>query len=99
MTIPTTKFFSENMKEMAHMKDPGTEKRVILKWILNQCDGKVWNAFPWLRTGISCSLLQSGNELLGCIKCSQFREQLSNYELGKTGSGAEDLSVSESVSN
>jgi hypothetical protein len=30
-----TKFRSENLKGTEHLEDPGTDERIILKWILN----------------------------------------------------------------
>jgi hypothetical protein len=42
----------ENLKEVDHLEDLGTDGRAILKRILEKLDGTVWTGFIWLRTGI-----------------------------------------------
>jgi hypothetical protein len=39
----------------------------------------VWTGLLWLRIGTSGELFESGNELLGFIKCWEFIEWLHNY--------------------
>ena len=36
-----TGFWWGNMKERAHLEDPGVEGRVVLKWIFKKCDGGI----------------------------------------------------------
>jgi hypothetical protein len=45
------------LKERDHLGDLGIEWRIILKWILNEQDGRTWTAFMWLRTGANFGLL------------------------------------------
>ena len=36
-----TGFWWGNLKERDHLKDPGIEGRIILRWILRKCEGDV----------------------------------------------------------
>jgi hypothetical protein len=44
-------FCWENLKNRDHLKDPGVDGRIILKWIFRKWDGGggVWNGSRWLR--------------------------------------------------
>jgi hypothetical protein len=43
----STKFYSENMKDINNLDVPGVERRIILKWILTKlCDVR----FMWVAT-------------------------------------------------
>ena len=44
----------------------------ILKWILGNYFGMVWNGFIWLRIGKSGGFCEDGNELSGYSKCGEF---------------------------
>jgi hypothetical protein len=48
-----TEFWWENLREADHLKDPGIDGRIILKWILEQLDGGI----DRLRIGIGGGLL------------------------------------------
>ena len=39
------------------MNDPGTDGRIILKWILEQRDREAWTGLIWLRIGTGGGLL------------------------------------------
>jgi hypothetical protein len=40
---------SENPKERDHLEDLSVDGRIVMKWILKECDGTVWTGFIWLR--------------------------------------------------
>jgi hypothetical protein len=42
-----------NLRERAHLEDPGVDGRIILIWIFETLDGEVWTGSIWLgiRTG------------------------------------------------
>jgi hypothetical protein len=51
-----TGFQWENLKEGDHLKDPGVDGRIILKWILEKWDGSLdWG---WRLTTETCSRLE-----------------------------------------
>jgi hypothetical protein len=37
--------------ERDHSNDLGIDVRIILRYILNKCDGRAWNRLMWLRIG------------------------------------------------
>jgi len=46
-----TGFWWGNLSERNHLKDPGINGRVILRWIFRQWDGRAWTRLIWLRIG------------------------------------------------
>ena len=40
-----------NLKERAHLEDPGVDGRTILRWIFGTWDVRVWTGLIWLRIG------------------------------------------------
>jgi hypothetical protein len=47
-----TGFRNGVLKERDHVQDTGIDVRIILKWILNVCDGRGWSGLIWLMIGI-----------------------------------------------
>jgi hypothetical protein len=46
-----TGFWWGNLKERDHLEDPGTDERIILRWIFKKWGGSAWNGLIWLRIG------------------------------------------------
>jgi hypothetical protein len=44
-------FWWENQRERDHLKDPGVDGRIILKWIFRKFDVVGWTVSSWLRIG------------------------------------------------
>ena len=40
-----------NLRERDHLKDPGADRRIILRWIFKKWDVRVWTGSSWLRIG------------------------------------------------
>jgi hypothetical protein len=47
-------------------------KKILLKWMVNTVDGKVWIGFFWVRLGVGMGPSKHCNEHMGCIKCREF---------------------------
>ena len=41
----------ENLIERDHLRDPGVDGRIILRWIFRKWDVGVWTESSWLRIG------------------------------------------------
>jgi hypothetical protein len=54
-----TKLRSENLKGRDHEEDLGVDGRLILEWILEKQNWKLWTVFIWLRIGIIGRLLRT----------------------------------------
>jgi hypothetical protein len=48
-----------NLKDKDHWEDQVIQERVILKWTLNQQDGRLVAGFTWLRMGTSGGFLRT----------------------------------------
>jgi hypothetical protein len=46
-----------NLREGDHLKDPGADGRIILKWTCERLDGGAWSGSIWLRIGTGGELL------------------------------------------
>jgi len=44
-------FWSGNLRERAHLGDPGVDGRIIVSWIFRKRDIGVWAGSSWLRIG------------------------------------------------
>jgi len=40
-----------HLREQDHFEDPGTDWKIILRWIFRKWDVGVWTGLSWLRTG------------------------------------------------
>ena len=40
-----------NLRERVHLKDPGLERMIILRWVFRKWDVGVWTGSSWLRIG------------------------------------------------
>jgi hypothetical protein len=38
-----------NLRERAHLEDPGLDGRILLRWIFRKWDGGAWIGLIWLR--------------------------------------------------
>jgi hypothetical protein len=48
---PYTGFWWGNLRERDHLRDPGVNGRIILRWIFRKWDFGVWTGSSWLRIG------------------------------------------------
>jgi hypothetical protein len=46
-----------NMRERCHLEDPGTDRRIILRWIFRKWDEEAWTGLIWLSIGTGGRLL------------------------------------------
>ena len=46
-----TRFWWGNLRVRDHLVDPGTDRRIILRWIFRKWDVGVWTGSSWLRIG------------------------------------------------
>ena len=46
-----------NLRERDHLRDPGVDGRIILRWIYRKWDVGVWTGSSWLRIGTGGGLL------------------------------------------
>ena len=44
-------FWWGNPRERNHLKDPGVDERIILRWIFRKIDGRARRGLIWLRKG------------------------------------------------
>jgi hypothetical protein len=43
-----TKFWEENLKVRSHLEGKDIDKSIILKWMLQQQEEKLWTVLMWL---------------------------------------------------
>jgi len=55
-----------------HLRDPGVDVRIMLRWIFRKWDVRVWTGSSWLRIGTGGGTCERGNKPLGFIKCGEF---------------------------
>jgi hypothetical protein len=46
-----TVFWWANLRERDHLRDPGVNGRIVLRWIFRKWDEGVWTGSSWLRIG------------------------------------------------
>jgi len=46
-----TGFWWENLRERDHLRDPGVDGRIILRWMFRKCDVGASTGSSWLRIG------------------------------------------------
>jgi hypothetical protein len=63
-----------NLKERDHLEALGVDVRIILKWNLKECGGRLWTGLIWLRIGPVAGSCVNANELSGSIKDGEFVE-------------------------
>ena len=39
------------LRESDHLKDPGVDGRIVLRWIFRKWDVEIWTGSSWLRIG------------------------------------------------
>jgi hypothetical protein len=44
-------FVGGNLRDRDHLKDPGLDWRIILRWIFRKWDMRAWTGLIWLRIG------------------------------------------------
>jgi len=71
-------FSCGNLRKRYHLKDPGVDGTIILRWIFSKWDVGIWIGSIWLGKGTG-----GGNELSGSIECGEFL----NYEGWNFNSG------------
>jgi hypothetical protein len=54
--VPTGFWWGDPI-ERDHLKNPGVDSRIILKWIFKNWDRETWTGLIWLRIGTGGGLL------------------------------------------
>ena len=44
------------MRERDHLKDPGVDGRIILRWVIRKWDVGVWTRWSWLAGTCECGI-------------------------------------------
>jgi len=52
-----TEFWWGSLRERDHLKEPGVDWRIILRWIFRKWDVRAWTGLIWLRIGTGDGLL------------------------------------------
>jgi len=52
-----TGFWWVGLREGDHLRDPGVDGRIILRWIFRKWDVEVWIGSSWLRIVTGCTHL------------------------------------------
>jgi hypothetical protein len=64
------RFWWVNLSEMDHLEDPGTDEKIISRWIFRKGNQRAWTGLFWIRrlTGTR----KCGKEPLGSLKYREF---------------------------
>jgi hypothetical protein len=57
-----TKCWSENVKGTDNLVDIDVDGKIILEWMSEKWDGKIWTKFIWLHRDTSGGFCEDGNE-------------------------------------
>ena len=64
------------MKKRDHLRDPGLDGRIILRWIFRKWNEGTWTGLIYLGIGTGVIFCIGGNETSGFIKCGEFFDLL-----------------------
>ena len=69
-------FWWGSLRENDHLRDPGVDERIILRWIFKKWEVGAWTGSSWLRIGTGGGTCDCRNEPSGSIKCGEFLDKL-----------------------
>jgi len=67
-----TGFWCGNLKERDHLKNPGVDGRIILRWIFRNLEGRFMDWIDVTRDRQVAGCCKRGNETSGSIKSREF---------------------------
>jgi hypothetical protein len=82
------------MKNRDNKEDFEVDGGIILNWMLEKKDWRMWTGFIWLRIDINVGCCDHGNEPSGYVKYWEYRMRLRNYRILKDDLSEDDFSSS-----